>query len=352
MYFFLHIHITRIKDEIRFLHKKKQKLNTDLYNTHLKAAHEWGNLWYPIILGTVKHEADKKYRIINAKLNQLSKTQSSTPEVHKQFYPRVINNTNITLTNDEIALLNKGPRYNLGHKNKGWITTLALEAETAVSQLTHSEQEHMRHQVAHNIKQLYKKYDESQPNNTKISKKGIHIINKIKRKLMTNNAMIAKADKGNSIIIIPQHEYHEKIKKIINDHSFSALKNEPTKTFQRELRNIIKKYSDIITKEDKWRYVNLNPAAPTIRGLIKIHKPDATIRPTVNWKQASAYKTAKLLIKKLTQHLPLPNTFNVKNSVHLIQDLAEIPFNPNIQFVSFDIKTCIPTYPLMNLSKS
>jgi hypothetical protein len=34
------IHIIRIKDEIKFLHKKKQKLNRDLYYDHLKAAQE------------------------------------------------------------------------------------------------------------------------------------------------------------------------------------------------------------------------------------------------------------------------------------------------------------------------
>jgi hypothetical protein len=31
------IHIIRIKDEIKFLYKKKRKLNRDLYNVHLKA---------------------------------------------------------------------------------------------------------------------------------------------------------------------------------------------------------------------------------------------------------------------------------------------------------------------------
>ena len=38
------IHIIRIKDEIKFLYKKEQKLNGDLYDVHLKAAQEWGNM--------------------------------------------------------------------------------------------------------------------------------------------------------------------------------------------------------------------------------------------------------------------------------------------------------------------
>ena len=43
------VHIIRIKDEIKFLRKKKQKLNRDLYNAHLKAAQEWGNMWHTIM---------------------------------------------------------------------------------------------------------------------------------------------------------------------------------------------------------------------------------------------------------------------------------------------------------------
>jgi len=37
--------ISRIKDEIKFLFKKKEKLNRELYEHHLKAAKEWGGMW-------------------------------------------------------------------------------------------------------------------------------------------------------------------------------------------------------------------------------------------------------------------------------------------------------------------
>jgi hypothetical protein len=51
-------------------------------------------------------------------------------------------------------------------------------------------------------------------------------------------------------------------------------------------------------KDERWKYINLNPTAPTISGLTKIHKEDSPITPTVNWKNASAYKLAKMLSKK------------------------------------------------------
>jgi hypothetical protein len=179
--------------------KRNKKLNTELYNAHLRAALEWGSIWQTImdtILVAVNHEANKKYKTINAKLNQLTKTQTNNIDLQRQFYPRVINSTNITFTNDEMSLLNKGPKYNLGHKNKGWITTLALEAQTAISQLPHTEQEYIRYQVAHNIKHLYKKYNETEPNNTVHTTREKHIVKKIKQKLIINNAMITKAAKG------------------------------------------------------------------------------------------------------------------------------------------------------------
>jgi len=40
--------ILRVKDEIKFLYSKKDKLNLLLYKAHLNAALEWGNLWHLI----------------------------------------------------------------------------------------------------------------------------------------------------------------------------------------------------------------------------------------------------------------------------------------------------------------
>jgi hypothetical protein len=251
-----------------------------------------------------------------------------------------------------MSLLNKGRKYNLVHKPRGWITTLALEAETAISQLPNTEQEYIRYQAAHNIRQLYKKHNETHLIDTAHITREKRIINKIRQRLITSNAIVTKADKGNSVVIIYQEDYHDEIKKFINDHNFATVNNDPTRAFKKELRSNINECQNLIMKEEKWKYVNLSPSAPSIRGLIKIHKPNSPIRPIVNWKPAPAYKIAKLLAKKLQQYIPLPNTFNVRNSTHLIQDLADIPFDSNLHFVSFDITnmyTNIPTEELVNI---
>jgi len=60
------------------------------------------------------------------------------------FYPRIVNKTDIVMTNEELGLLNKGLKYNLGHKHKYRFRNLACEAESAIALLPTNEQEHIR----------------------------------------------------------------------------------------------------------------------------------------------------------------------------------------------------------------
>jgi hypothetical protein len=66
---------------------------------------------------------------------------------------------------------------------------------------------------------------------------------------------------------------------------------------------------------ERWKYINLNPFSPMIRGLIKIHKADPPIRPRVNWKDAPAYNLARILARNLELFIPLPYIFNIRNTV-------------------------------------
>jgi len=68
------------------------------------------------------------------KINKLIQNkQTNKPNINKNFYPKVVNKTNITFSDDELRLLNKGLKYNLSKKRKKWISNLALETETAVT---------------------------------------------------------------------------------------------------------------------------------------------------------------------------------------------------------------------------
>jgi hypothetical protein len=87
------------------------------------------------------------------KIHNLTKFQTEKSN-ENNHYPRVINTMDINFTQDEIQLLSKGLKYNLHYKRKNWLQTLALEAETAVSNLDITEQQYYRHAVAINIKNI------------------------------------------------------------------------------------------------------------------------------------------------------------------------------------------------------
>ena len=49
--------------------------------------------------------------------------------------------------------------------------------------------------------------------------------------------------------------------------------------------------------------------------------------------------------KILKIYIPVPHIFNIKNTVHLINDLLEIPYDQNLKFTSFDIANTYSNVP-------
>jgi hypothetical protein len=122
----------RVKDEIRFLYRKKEQLNRQLYYAHLQATHEWGPIW-DVISHSIHENLNalmkQKYLSQNQKLQQLSVQTHVTqimPPHH--FHPQVVNLTDIAFTENESRLLQKGLNYNLHEKPNYWLKTLAIEA--------------------------------------------------------------------------------------------------------------------------------------------------------------------------------------------------------------------------------
>jgi hypothetical protein len=153
----------RIKNEIRFLYSKKQYLNKILYESHLDNANKWGHLWniiYDDITEKIETRMRTNYVNLNNKLRKLEHSNAHTGSrytCNESFHERTINLTNTSFTNDEMQLLNKGLKYNLHHKQRNWIKTIAIEADAAISQIYPKEQDYMRQMVAKNIQKLTNK---------------------------------------------------------------------------------------------------------------------------------------------------------------------------------------------------
>ena len=112
------------------------------------------------------------------------------------------------------------------------------------------------------------------------------MIRSIQNKLNNNKAKITWPDKGNTIVILPTHQYETKIQNFIQDNNFRKATTDPTNAFQTQIEQTIKGSTTLIPKDSRWKYKNMNPSAPSIKGLIKIHKPDQPICPVIKWRNA------------------------------------------------------------------
>jgi hypothetical protein len=96
--------VMRVKDEIKFLYRKKEHINRELYTLHLKAATEWGTLWdilSKIVHDSTRHLMNNKYRTMDLKLKRLAQTLKKLDAQTHTFFPRIMNKTNITLIQEE-----------------------------------------------------------------------------------------------------------------------------------------------------------------------------------------------------------------------------------------------------------
>jgi hypothetical protein len=82
---------------------------------------------------------------------------------------------------------------------------------------------------------------------------------------------------------------------------------------------------NLITDTHKKRYLTqINPSAPTLNALLKLHKDKEPIRPVVNNIREPTYKPAKFLKKWWSETLQLSNRFVSHNSTQLAIDLHNL----------------------------
>jgi hypothetical protein len=108
-----------------------------------------------------------------------------------------------------------------------------------------------------------------------------NIIKKIKQKLNDNSIMISKADKGKTIVILPVDTYKTEIHDFIQNNQFISLPINPTDQYQKTTKHELNK-QNIIQKEHKWKYSNMNPISQNLHATTKRYKQNTPIRPVVN----------------------------------------------------------------------
>ena len=116
--------------------------------------------------------------------------------------------------------------------------------------------------------------------------------------------------------------------------TYIELNHDPTNKYQALLkRNLNEK----LFEKTREHVLEMNPVAPTMKGLIKIHKIDESIRPLINFIGALTYKISKIITKFLNENYKFETKYNIKNSKELINKLETLTINKNDKLISLDI---------------
>jgi hypothetical protein len=70
------------------------------------------------------------------------------------------------------------------------------------------------------------------------------------------------------------------------------MNKNPTQQYQKIIKQTLKQCNDIIQKEHKWMYINMNPIAPNLYATIRLHKENKPIRQLIIWNNAPTYEIA------------------------------------------------------------
>jgi len=118
---------------------------------------------------------------------------------------------------------------------------------------------------------------------------------------------------------------------------------------QKQIQQAVKKCDIMIDKHINKHLLNIKPRAPKLNALIKIHKENEPVRLVVNNVQAPSYKITKYLNKRLNNLINLPNTYTVKNSYEIVQELNNIQVNKHNRMITLDIKDLYVNLPVKNI---
>ena len=66
------------------------------------------------------------------------------------------------------------------------------------------------------------------------------------------------------------------------------------------------------------RTLEMNPVAPKLKGLVKLHKADRPMRPLVNCIQSPCYKIAKFVATFLKENYILGSVFEVEIAIFVL----------------------------------
>lgn len=265
-----------LNNEIKHWYTRRHFLKLHQKLMHFQLLDNLHNIEFDFLDQQIREDtqviAHKQYQQQLKKLNNLKSRKSNFVVYNNapdnftyEFYPRVKNLSDINFNKEETELLNKGLKFCPNISNDKDLNLFIVDIELALKK------QHTEEDKANCVK-IFKKH------NPKSNNSDLKTVKSIKQKLVESNAVLCKADKGNTVTIFNKSEYIQKIQDILNPEQFTLNKKDPTSTYQTKITQLLKHCNTIFTEQEKYQLKNKNPQAPKLYALPKLHKADLPMR--------------------------------------------------------------------------
>ena len=173
-------------------------------------------------------------------------------------------------------------------------------------------------------------------------------IKSLRSKIESENLVIAKADKGNCIVIMNKADYTDKTISFLQENNFVALQSSPLNRYNDNLKLAIRNSTDLFDyfETNSNFFIPRNVSIPKLYSLPKIHKPLIPIRPIVSFIGSPAYKISKFLNDIFKKYLNFQPTYSIKNSIEFCHKLQSLNVPIDCLLVSFDVSNLFPSVPV------
>lgn len=151
--------------------------------------------------------------------------------------------------------------------------------------------------------------------------------------------VIALADKGNVSIIMPKHDYIQKVEEHLADrNTYTPIVTSCKAGYERKNEFFLRKLVelDLVKRNEMAIVMQSETKIPNLYGLIKLHKEAKPIRPVVNTRSGPGYRLAKVLANLLAQAQET-HKYNVRNSMDVAERLSLVVPDADEVFATFDI---------------
>jgi len=265
---------------------------------------------------------------------QIPKSNVNTYSTHK-FYPRVKNLSSHTFSEDETKLLEKGLKYSPeSNINISDFEDLAVDIDLALDDKDIGTKYICKNHIQQSVQSA------PAPKNNEMK-----TVKRIQSTLKNENLTLVKADKGETIVILNQADYIEKVNAFLNCSSFQKIDRDPTNNYNKILKTNLTICKNIFSSSNE-NLINMNPLAPRLYGLPKLHKPNITIRPVVSHFTAPCHKLGYKLNNLFRNYTSFKPTYTVSNSYELCEKIKTVQVPPNARLISFDVTNLFTNVPV------